>query len=372
MFLKFLLLILAGYLAADVYINVRYLRGWWAVAMWLLFAVMASGVVVFFVMGRLAQLREAFIFVFLAAAIPQVIFAVVSLPGLLVWRRLFTFLGLAAGLFALFIIVYGGTMGPRHFVVREVEIASSDLPAEFDGYRIAQITDIHLAGWGARKEEAMARVVSLVNAQRADAIFVTGDLVHHRAAELDGVEDILAGLHAPDGVWSVLGNHDYGPYWNFGSTAARDENLRDLKRRQAAMGWRLLLNEHVFLERNGAQIALVGVENAGEGHFADYSDLARALPSDVSFKILLSHDPTIWRREVVGFTGVDLTLSGHTHAGQFRLGRLSFARLTYREWGGLYFDGAQALYVNPGIGQTGLVFRFGAWPEVTIITLRKL
>ena len=202
---------------------------------------------------------------------------------------------------------------------------------------------------------------------------VTGDLVHHRASELEGVEDILARIEAKDWIFSIMGNHDYGSYRGFKNKEEELQNLRELKLRQSKMGWKMLNNEHSFISREDDRIAIIGVENGGSQGFANHSNLPAAMAGtqNVPFKVLLSHDPTHWRREVVG-TDIDITLSGHTHAGQFILFGFSFASSRYDEWGGRYMEGDQMLYVNVGAGQTGLAFRFGAWPEVTVITLKSL
>ena len=381
MFGNAFLYILAVLCAADIYIFLCYirkltpnvlLRVLWFVPL----AVIASGVYLFFVERRFGAWQETFTLVYLTVALPQICFAVVSMPDMLLrpflkWKVCpFTLLGLAVALGVVFVVVYGGTAGPNHFSVKEITVRSAGLSGSFDGYRIVQVSDIHLGNWRDKKK-AMAKMVSLVNAQHPDAVMVTGDLVHHRADELDGVEDILSGIVAPDGVYSVMGNHDYGPYRRFDSKEGERRNLRDLKMRQARMGWRMLDNAHTFISRDGNRIAVIGVENGGSRGFADYSDLSAAMKGTegAPFKILLSHDPTHWRREVVG-SGIDLTLSGHTHAGQFVLAGFSFSSSRYDEWGGMYQESGQTLYVNAGIGQTGLRFRFGAWPEITVITLR--
>ncbi len=377
--LKILLFLLGGLLIVDIYIYFAFLRNkrWWAAAMFGFWVLFALGVLWFLITERTAQYRTIFLTTVLAVAVPQTIFAVVSVLDIPLRRffrhkRVFTVLGGVLAAATIVIILYGSIRGPEKFTVREVEFVSPALPEAFDGYRIVQLSDIHLAGWGDRKRDVMERVVEIANAQKADVIMVTGDLVHHIAAELNGVEDVLGQLEAPDGVWSVLGNHDYAPYYPFDNENDIRANLEDLKRRQKAMGWRLLNNEHEFIERDGKKIAFVGIENAGDGDiFHDYSDLEAALEgvADSTFSVLMSHDPSIWRRKVLG-SGVDLTLSGHTHGGQFAVGGLSFAALVYREWRGMYLENGQGLYVNVGIGQNYPI-RFGVWPEITVITLRR-
>ena len=215
-------------------------------------------------------------------------------------------------------------------------------------------------------------MVDLVNAQKPDLIVFTGDLVNNRAAELDGFEEILSQLHATDGVYSILGNHDYGPYYRWKSKRDQVNNLNDLKKRQADMGWILLNNEHTLLHRGNDSIALIGVENEGEPPFSQHGDLTKAQAgTNGLFKLLLSHNPTHWRCEVLPQSDIDLMLAGHTHAMQLAIGHHSPASWIYPEWGGMYMEDNRGLYVNVGMGFVGLPFRFGAWPEITVITLDK-
>lgn len=315
---------------------------------------------------------------YLAVVLPKVMFSLCSLLDLPTRRFLklhshpFAWLGVVAGIATLLIILYGTFWGRTQFEVKQVVFTSPDLPAAFDGYRVAQISDIHTGSWHENRE-VLQKAVNFVNAQQADLIVFTGDLVNNEATELDPFEDILSRLHAIDGVYSVLGNHDYSPYRHWASTQARANNLQAIKERQAAMGWHLLDNKHVMLHRGTDSIALIGVGDDGGRTLSRHSDLPIAMrgTEQTAFKLLLSHTPTHWRREVLG-TDIDLTLSGHTHAMQFAIGRLSPSALMYPEWSGLYMEGSQGLYVNVGLGFIGLMpLRFGAWPEITVITLNK-
>lgn len=247
----------------------------------------------------------------------------------------------------------------------------SHQPQAFDGYRIVQLSDLHIGSWQGNTP-AIRKLVDLVNAQQPDLIVFTGDLVNHRAVELNDFQEILAGLKAGDGVYSILGNHDYGPYFHWKSKQDQDNNLIELKQRQAAMGWKLLNNEHTFLIQGNDSIALIGVENQGEPPFSQHGDLPKAKAGiEGMFKLLLSHNPTHWRREVLPESDIDLMLAGHTHAMQLQLGNYSPSVYIYPEWGGMYLEGTRGLYVNVGIGYVGLPFRFGAWPEITVLTLRR-
>lgn len=287
------------------------------------------------------------------------------------WDQAWSGIGIIVSLLVFGIIFYASTYGWRKFQVKEVTYASADLPAAFDGYRMVQISDLHI-GTIAPYKQVVQQMVDKINAQHANVILFTGDLVNHRAEELDGVQEILSELTAPDGVYSVMGNHDYSLYLHWPSEEAREENIRDLRQRQADMGWHQLVNDHVLLQRDSTAIVLAGVENDGVPPFPELGDLPRALQgTDGRFKVLLSHDPTHWRRKVLPTTDVQLTLSGHTHAMQFMLGDFTPSAWFYPENHGMYTEGDRALYVNIGVGQVMLPFRFGAWPEITVITLRK-
>lgn len=286
-------------------------------------------------------------------------FKIVFLRGL--WFMLFPWLAW----------IYGTVVERNRFRTEEVEIASESVPAAFDGYRIVHISDMHLMSFAGR-EGALQRAVDKINALEPDMIAFTGDLVTMGPEELDGLQDILSTLQAKDGVYSILGNHDYSEYRRWDSQQAKREALEELKRREGEMGWRLLLNENEAIVRGEDKLSVIGVENiSGNRSFRTYGDLQKALKSaDGEYKILLSHDPTHWRAEVVGKSDIDLTLSGHTHAMQISLLGWSPASLMYDEYRGLYNEGNQHLYVNVGLGQTAVNARFGAAPEITLITLK--
>ena len=300
-----------------------------------------------------------FTIAYMAIVLPKTIFMVCSLLDLplkylLKWQiQPFSWLGIVLGACMMIMVLYGAIWGKTRFDVKQVTFASPDLPAAFDGYRIAQISDIHTGSWNGDRA-ALQKAVDRINAQQTDLIVFTGDIVNTKATELEPFENILAQLKAPDGVFSILGNHDYGPYHNWPTTEARDQNIRDIQDKQAVMGWQLLNNDHVILKRAADSIALIGVENNGEPPFSQYSDLPKAMKGteQCAFKLLLSHNPTHWRREVLD-TDIDLMLAGHTHAMQMTLFGRSLASLKYPEWSGMYREGSRALYVNIGIGYVG-------------------
>lgn len=311
-------------------------------------------------------------------AVPKLLFMLISLAGNLLHllirpcpRRPFTIAGIVLSIVSFGCIAYGSFIGITRFDIKEVEYASRHLPAGFDGYRIVQLSDIHIGSWQGHPEKVQ-ELVNLSNNQRPDLIVFTGDLINQQSHELDAFHDILSQLQAPDGVYSILGNHDYGTYYHWKSPEEEAQNLQDLIQQEESMGWKMLNNAHAIIRHKGDSIALVGVENDGEPPFSQHADLPRALHgTDGMFKILLSHNPTHWRREVLPTSDIDLMLSGHTHAMQGILFGHSLAELKYPEWKGLYWEDERALYVNIGIGYVGLPFRFGAWPEITVITLKK-
>ena len=318
-----------------------------------------------------------YLIVYMALIIPKGLFMLCSFIGLAfkrVWKRstfIGNILGLAIGLGGMFMVLYGTVSGWHRYQVKEVTFESADLPEAFNGYKIVQFSDLHI-GTIAKYPKQVQRLVDIINQQKGDLIVFTGDLVNHRASELNGVEHILGQLRAPDGVYSVLGNHDYSPYFKWKSPREQAANLKELKQRQAQMGWTLLNNANTLIQRKDTCIALVGVENQGLPPFPEKGDLPKAIKgTEGLFKVLLSHDPTHWRREVLPDTDIQLTLSGHTHAMQFILFGFTPASWFFKENRGMYYENDRALYVNIGVGEVMLPFRFGAWPEITAITLQK-
>ncbi len=299
----------------------------------------------------------------------------IGFPGLLfllVWPILGWQWALVLPIGMVLLVAYGFFFGWRHIVVRSATCRSPLLPPSFDGYRILQLSDIHI-GTFLRNRKFVDKLVDVVNAQQVDLVVFTGDLVNVSAEELIPFQHSLKQIQTLDGIYSIMGNHDYCEY-------GADKSLRNVARNQHVlqyleekMGWHLLMNEHVMICRNTDEaIALIGVENSSRPPFPDYGDLPKAMQGlhEGTFKILLSHDPSHWRREVLSQTDIALTLSGHTHAGQLRIGKFSPARWAYNEWGGKYVEGGSMLHVSLGVGGT-VPFRFGAWPEVNVITLKR-
>ena len=372
----------------DLYLYLRFIvrltaKWWLRVLYWVPSFLLTAGLLylVYFANNAFAERHTQDIgwfsiifFLFTAPKLLLVLFTVLGIPfhKWLRWPRTpFICTGLTLAVLSIVMILYGSFVGRTRFEVKEVTYTSPRLPQAFDSYRIVQLSDLHIGSWQGNTP-AIRKLVDLVNAQQPDLIVFTGDLVNHRAVELNDFQEILAGLKAGDGVYSILGNHDYGPYFHWKSKQDQDNNLIELKQRQAAMGWKLLNNEHTFLIQGNDSIALIGVENQGEPPFSQHGDLPKAKAGiEGMFKLLLSHNPTHWRREVLPESDIDLMLAGHTHAMQLQLGNYSPSVYIYPEWGGMYLEGTRGLYVNVGIGYVGLPFRFGAWPEITVLTLRR-
>lgn len=301
-------------------------------------------------------------------------------------RNSILWLGLPFGALT-FIVMWWGALVTRHEIdVREVNIVSSKIPVSFNGYKIVQISDMHVGTWG-NDTVFISHLVDSVLAQKPDLIVFTGDIVNRQTHELQPFLATLSRLQAPDGTLSILGNHDYGDYITWDSPSDREANNKLLAEWEKSMGWKLLNNEHVYLVKGNDSIPVIGVENWGEPPFHQYGHLEDAYPfspdsihnlNDARFKILLSHNPEHWRQEVSHKTNIDLTLSGHTHAMQFRISlgdnEWSPAKWKYEEWGGLYEKNNDngvptQIYVNIGSGEVGMPFRIGATPEITVINL---
>jgi predicted MPP superfamily phosphohydrolase len=274
--------------------------------------------------------------------------------------------------------IYGMIRGAYKYRVHKVKVPSPNLPDAFNGFKIVQISDIHTGSF--LDNSALNKAFDIVMNQGADLILFTGDLVNNAAHETEGFEEIYGKLRAPHGVFSVLGNHDYGDYIQWENVQEKHENLQRLKTVQANAGWRLLMNEHVPIEKNGQKIALMGIENwGGSLRFPRYGKMNEAHKGteEYPYKILMSHDPSHWEKQVqTEYPDVDLTLSGHTHGMQLGIEipgiKWSPAQFIYKQWAGLYKSGQQFLYVNRGLGFLGYPGRLGIWPEITVLELQKV
>ena len=310
--------------------------------------------------------------------------------GKVLWRYMRLF-AMALALCSALIILYGYFWGRNRYQVNQQEIYFETLPDSFDGYRILHFSDLHIGTFADGHQDDVSTIVDLINRQNCDMVVFTGDVVNYESAELNGYDQVLSKLHAPDGVYSVMGNHDYDMYLHFQSEKEKMADIEIIKSKEREYGWRLLLNENVVLHRGNDSIALLGSENDGLPPWPALGDIPKmtegltgvrqkkntesdsiATPPEHTFSILLTHDPTHWRRNIIPETNIDLTLAGHTHAGQLKIFGWSPIWKTYSEWSGVYTEGFQVLNVTDGIGNIMIPFRFGAWPELDIITLKKL
>jgi uncharacterized protein len=286
-----------------------------------------------------------------------------------------SWLGIAAGSTLFGSLLYGFS-NQYNYHINRVKLAFDNLPASFKGMRIIHISDVHSGSFMDKK--AVQHGVDMIMKEGADLILFTGDLVNDKATEMKDYMDVFSQLKAPMGVFSTLGNHDYGDYvqWPIAGVS-KEQNLEDLKKVHADLGWRLLMNEHVALEKNGEAIALLGIENwSNKARFPKHGrmDLAHPGTEKYPFKILMSHDPSHWDGQVkTMYSDVDLMLSGHTHGMQFGIDIPGFkwspVQYVYKQWGGLYEDAKQKLYVNRGFGFIGYPGRVGVLPEITVIEL---
>lgn len=334
------------------------------------------------------------LFTFITIYAAKCVYVVCSLISLLprLWKhkdwRICRKTGVVLGVIVFCSLWWGALVTRRGIEVVNVTFESERLPKGFDGFRIAQISDLHVGTWG-DDTRFIARLVDSINAQKPDIILFTGDIVNRETSELAPFLSTLSRLKAPYGVYSVLGNHDYGDYIDWPSMRDKADNLALLKAWQRQIGWRLLNNENTDVIKGNDTIKLIGVENWGEPPFRQYGHLTDAYPlsrdsvnnlTDGKFKILMTHNPEHWRLESSRVSNIDLTLSGHTHAMQMIFGvgkyRWSPAVFRYKDWGGLYtaknnYGETVSLYVNIGAGEVGMPFRIGAAvPEITIITLK--
>ena len=285
-----------------------------------------------------------------------------------------SWMGLASGGGLFTTLVYGFS-NKYNYDLKKIKLSFNNLPSAFKGLRIIHISDIHSGSF--TNKQGVERGVQLIMKQRPDLVLFTGDLVNDRASEMQDYMDVFRRIDAPLGVYSTLGNHDYGDYIAWESREAKKQNLEHLKGVHKQLGWRLLMNEHVALERDGQEISLVGIENwSAKGSFPKYGKMAEAYAGTEKypFKILMSHDPSHWEAEVIPrYPGIDLMLAGHTHGMQFGVEvpgfRWSPVQYVYKQWAGLYEEGNQKLYVNRGFGFIGYPGRVGILPEITLIEL---
>lgn len=375
----FFLLIALVLLLPDAYVLfcVMAKSSWVLKAIFLLPTLVYFTVIVrMFLFGDFRQLMLNLLFwLTLCVVFPIVIFSLISIIGRgigLIWSNSIPIFNIIASVVAvcwLVMSLYGICFGWKKITIDEVSICSTKIPKSFNNYRIVQLSDFHIGTYSS-SPETVTEIVESVNSLHPDLILFTGDLVNSTSTEIDEFKDILRRLKARDGIFSVLGNHDYCLYRDYKAPDTPEQELARVIRIEDKIGWKLLRNENTTITKDTDSIAIIGVDNAGSRMFPDKSNLPKAiqgLDKDV-FKILLSHDPSHWRREVLPCSDIDLTLSGHTHAMQFKIANWSPSKWTYPEWGGLYKDNNRLLYVSTGIGEN-ITFRFGAWPQIVLLTL---
>lgn len=285
--------------------------------------------------------------------------------------------GLIVATIPLVTMTHGIVSGAYDYRVRRQRIALKNLPYSFHGMTIAQISDIHSGSFFNKK--AVTRGIEMILAEKPDMIFFTGDLVNNEASEMRDYQDIFSKLKAPMGVYSILGNHDYGDYKPWGSREAKNKNMQDLIATHKNMGWDLLINDNRIIKKGSDKIAILGIEHWGaKGNFPKYGKMKEAYKGteDASVKLLLSHDPSHWKAQVIPqYQDIDITFSGHTHGFQFGIDTEHFkwspVQYFYDEWAGLYKDNNQLLYVNRGFGFLGFPGRIGILPEITLFELVK-
>ncbi|MDB5258556.1 MAG: phosphohydrolase, MutT family [Chitinophagaceae bacterium] len=284
-------------------------------------------------------------------------------------------IGLALASIPFASMVYGVLIGAHDYRVRKVKIALKNLPKSFEGFKILQLSDIHSGSF--TNPQLVKKGIDLAIAQKADVVFFTGDLVNNIADEVGEYKNMFSRIKAPMGVFSVLGNHDYGDYVDWPTPDAKRNNLDTLIGIHKEMGWDILMNEHRILKKGDDQIAVVGIENWGaKGRFPKYGKMKEAVKNmeQVSVKLLLSHDPSHWDAQVIPeYNDIDVMFAGHTHGMQFGIEIPGFkwspVKYMYEQWGGLYQKGKQFLYVNRGFGYIGFPGRVGMPPEITVVEL---
>ena len=374
-------------IAIDVYICRRLRRtgyrwsSWFNAVLTIFTAGLATGVAVMplsdattsnstFVAG------QYMLYTFFAILAPVALGTLIYGIGRLIKQRWMTVCAFVVAALVFGVMWWGAVVTPGKIEVKEVELAFDRLPDAFDGYRIVQWSDAHLGTYNGRTA-IVERQIQTINNLHPDMICFTGDLVSRKTDEALPYRDLLAQLHASDGVFSVLGNHDYDNYVNWKNEGEKLADRKALCDLQEKAGWRLLNDDYAIIRRGDQQIVLIGTENFGDHPFEKRGNLAKAYSglNDGNFKIELQHNPYAWRANTLTNSNIDLMLAGHTHAWQIMLTlgnwRWSPACLRYPEWGGAYNEDNRWLYVNIGTGMVGPPMRIGATPEITVITLRK-
>jgi predicted MPP superfamily phosphohydrolase len=368
-------------------------------AYWLFFVtlhlILLSSIIKDFRTKRFGKLFQVAIHVYVIVFVSQLVFSILLLSedlyrltysmiasfnhssptGRLSRSHIVSEIGIFLATLPMLSFVYGMVKGKYKYTVHQQTLYFKHLPEEFDGFTITQISDVHAGSFD--DPEAVQRGIDLIKAQNSDLFVFTGDLVNNEAKEIEPWINHFNQIKAPEGRFSILGNHDYGDYIHWNSLVEKENNLDLLKEHHKQIGFHLLLDEHINITRGNQSIKLIGVENWGVG-FGKRGDLGKALQGTQQndFKILLSHDPSHWTSEVKTHpSNIHLTLSGHTHGMQFGIEKFGIkwspVKYRYPHWAGLIKENDRHLYVNRGFGFLGFSGRVGIWPEITVLTLKR-
>lgn len=387
MIARIIIPILLAIVLPDIYIDMHYWRHhkgyiWWRRLLWWLPSVLMVAYSIAIASTRNFVPDEMmFINVYMMlvglVVMPKMLFALCSGIGYLVCKYThrhrnygnFIWLPFAAG--AIYIIMYGFIVGFGKLEVKHLDLYFDDLPEAFDGYRIVHFSDAHVGSFQYDKKSILQRDIDSINAQKADMVVFTGDIQNMQPDELLPVMPLLSKVKAKDGVYSVLGNHDYSIYID-ATEDVKKANIKATVDREQQMGWTVLRNDNRVIRRDADSLVIAGEENGGRKPSPKLADLEKSLHgvSKGAFIVMLQHDPNVWQEKIVPDGRVQLTLSGHTHAGQVSVFGLRFTQLTARNDYGLYNQGRQQLYVTSGLGGV-VAMRFGATAEIAVITLHK-
>ena len=371
----------------DLYIDAHYLRhrkryNWWKRLLWWLPAIAMIAYTLKltfekdFVPTNMTVINT-YLFLLGIIVAPKILFMIFSFIGwrFCKWRHKHfnagNIIGILCGIITICLLIYGSTAGIRNLEVTHIDYYSDKLPESFDGYRIVQFTDVHAGSFTGNSVKILESFMDSINAQDGDLIVFTGDLQNKQPSELYQLKDILGRLKARDGVYSILGNHDYSEYITADDDTKR-RNEEEHVRMHKEFGWKILLNENDKIYRGSDSIVIAGSENDGRPPFPEKADYTKTMNGvkDDAFVVMLQHDPTAWQRNILPETNAAITLSGHTHGGQFRVLGWSPAAVAYDQWGGFYQKGDRAIYVSTGLGGV-IPFRIGVDPEIAVITLHK-
>ena len=387
MITKIFIYLLLVTILPDLYIDWHYLRhkqnfkwqkrlSWWIPCLLMVLFTIKMAIVKNYIPNNHEWL-DAYTLLFAILVLPKALFAICSIIGLtcrrigLSKRNWGNLVGVILGLFQIYMAIYGFTIGFTKLTVTRIDLSFSDLPASFEGYKIVQFSDVHIGTFKGARQHFIERAVDSITSQKADMIVFTGDLENQQPAELYPFMDLLKKINAPDGVYSVLGNHDYSEYID-ASKAIKVANERELIPRERQFGWTVLLNQYHAIYRNQDSILVAGEENGGLPPHPSLANTQKTLHGHAknTFIVMLQHDPSAWRRDILPNSNVQLMLSGHTHGGQISIFGYHPITLKYPEDYGTYQEGDRMLHISSGLGAL-IPFRFGVPPEIVVITLHQ-